>query len=302
MILVSIRADDGQRLGMRTERGIVDVQAALEDMPPPDGRPVSRDLQALFSGGEPARRDLQAYLERAIELRPDVGWLMLERDIELGPCLPAPGKIICIGLNYRKHAAEAGMEIPEEPILFSKLSNTVAASGERIPLPSSAEQYDYEAELGVVIGKRAKDIPESQALDYVFGYCNANDLSARDLQFRSSQWLLGKTLDKFLPMGPYLVTADEVGDPQSLDIRCWVNGDLRQESSTADMIFTVAQLVSYISQYLTMEAGDLIITGTPSGVVAGRPEKVWLVPGDKVTVEIQGLGKLVNSMVHSPSH
>lgn len=300
MVLVSIRADDGLRLGMRTEGGILDVRSALEDMHPSVGRPISRDLRSLLSGGEPARRDLQAYVKSAIESRPEAGWLLRESDIELGPCLPAPGKIICIGLNYRKHAKEAGMEIPNEPILFSKLSNTVAASGEPIPLPSSAEQYDYEAELGVIIGERAKGVPEKEALDYVFGYCNANDLSARELQFRSSQWLLGKTLDKFLPLGPYVVTADEVGDPQSLDIRCWVNGDLRQESNTADMIFTVAQLISYISQYVTLEAGDLLLTGTPSGVVAGRPEKDWLKSGDEVEVEIEGLGRLCNGLVRSP--
>ena len=147
------------------------------------------------------------------------------------------------------------------------------------------------------MGRRASHVSETEALDYVFGYCNANDLSARDLQFRSSQWLLGKTLDKFLPIGPYLVTADEVADPQKLDIQCWVNGDLRQDSNTADMIFTVAQSVSYISQYVTLEAGDLILTGTPSGVVAGRPEKDWLVPGDEVTIEIEGLGRLTNPLV-----
>jgi len=300
LVLVSIRADDGLRLGMRTEGGILDVRSALEDMRPSDGEPISRDLHALLSGGKPARRDLQAYVESAIESRPEPGWLLQEGDIEFGPCLPAPGKIICIGLNYRKHAKEAGMEIPNEPILFSKLSNTVAASGEPIPLLRSAEQYDYEAELGVIIGERAKGVPETEALDYVFGYCNANDLSARDLQFRSSQWLLGKTLDKFLPLGPYIVTADDVRDPQSLDIRCWVNGDLRQESNTADMIFTVAQLISYISQYVTLEAGDLLLTGTPSGVVAGRPQKDWLKTGDEVEVEIEGLGRLFNRLVGSP--
>ena len=180
MVLVSVRADDEMRLGVRTEGGIVDVQSALEDLPRSGGQPIARELHAMLSGGKPARRDLQAYVESAIESRPEAGWLLQESDIELGPCLPAPGKIICIGLNYRKHAEEAGMEIPNEPILFSKLSNTVAASGEPIPLLRSAEQYDYEAELGVIIGERAKGVPETEALDYVFGYCNANDLSARD--------------------------------------------------------------------------------------------------------------------------
>ncbi len=297
MVLVSISADYGYRLGVKTERGIVDMQAALADIAPESSEAIHHDLRELLVGGERAWRNLVAYLESTVETAPAAQWLLKESDIELGPCLPMVGNIICIGLNYRKHAVEAGMDIPEEPILFSKLSNTIAASGARIPLPNNAEQFDYEAELGVVMGRRASHVSETEALDYVFGYCNANDLSARDLQFRSSQWLLGKTLDKFLPIGPYLVTADEVADPQKLDIRCWVNGDLRQDSNTADMIFTVAQLVSYISQYVTLEAGDLILTGTPSGVVAGRPEKDWLVPGDEVTIEIEGLGRLINPLV-----
>ena len=297
MLLVSIGSDYGYRLGVKTERGIVDVQAALADIAPESSEAIHHDLRELLLGGEHAWRNLQAYLESTVESAPAAQWLLKESDIELGPCLPMVGNIICVGLNYRKHAVEAGMEIPEEPILFSKLSNTIAASGEPIPLPKNAEQFDYEAELGVVMGRRASYVSETEALDYVFGYCNANDLSARDLQFRSSQWLLGKTLDKFLPIGPYLVTADEVADPQKLDIQCWVNGDLRQDSNTADMIFTVAQSVSYISQYVTLEAGDLILTGTPSGVVAGRPEKDWLVPGDEVTIEIEGLGRLTNPLV-----
>ena len=297
MVLVSISADYGYRLGVKTERGIVDMQAALAEIAPESSEAIPHDLRELLLGGEHAWLNLLAYLESTVETAPAAQWLLKESDIEMGPCLPMVGNIICIGLNYRKHAVEAGMEIPEEPILFSKLSNTIAASGARIPLPSNAEQFDYEAELGVVMGRRASHVSETEALDYVFGYCNANDLSARDLQFRSSQWLLGKTLDKFLPIGPYLVTADEVSDPQKLDIRCWVNGDLRQDSNTADMIFTVAQLVSYISQYVTLEAGDLILTGTPSGVVAGRPEKDWLVPGDEVTIEIEGLGRLINPLV-----
>ena len=151
--------------------------------------------------------------------------------------------------------------------------------------------------MAVVIGKRARYVSEDKALDYVFGYCNANDLSARDLQKRTSQWLLGKTLDRFGPIGPYLVTADEVADPQSLDIHCWVNGTLRQNSNTADMIFPVRRLVSYISQYLELQHGDVILTGTPEGVVLGMTDKVWLKPGDEVIIEIGDLGRLKNVMV-----
>jgi 2-keto-4-pentenoate hydratase/2-oxohepta-3-ene-1,7-dioic acid hydratase in catechol pathway len=208
-----------------------------------------------------------------------------------------PEKIICIGLNYKRHARETGMAVPETPVLFSKFNNTLAATGEPIPLPDNAIQYDYEVELGVVIGKEARYVSVDEAPGYVFGYFTVNDMSVRDLQFRTSQWLLGKTPDKFFPTAPYLVTADEVGDPQNLGLSCWVNGELRQNSNTSDMIFSVAECISYISQYMTLKPGDVISTGTPEGVVLGMTEKNWLKPGDEVTVEVEGLGKCTNRMV-----
>ena len=208
------------------------------------------------------------------------------------PVLGTPEKLICIGLNYRRHARETGMPVPETPVLFSKFNNTLAETGEPIPLPDNAVQYDYEVELGVVIGKEARYVSVDEALDYVFGYFTVNDVSVRDLQFRTSQWLLGKTLDKFFPTAPYLVTADEVGDPQNLGLFCWVNGELRQNSNTADMIFSVAECISYISQYMTLKPGDVISTGTPEGVVMGMKEKNWLKPGDEVVVEVEGLGEV----------
>jgi 2-keto-4-pentenoate hydratase/2-oxohepta-3-ene-1,7-dioic acid hydratase in catechol pathway len=213
------------------------------------------------------------------------------------PAITPPEKLICIGLNYRRHAIESNMAIPTSPILFSKFNNSLAAHGEEIPLPSNALQYDYEAELGVVIGKTGRYIRPEDALSYVFGYCTANDLSVRDLQFRTNQWLLGKTLDRFLPVGPFLVTADEVPDPQKLTLSCWVNGEQRQHSNTSDMVFGVAELISYISQYMTLKPGDFISTGTPEGVVLGMAEKTWLKPDDVVTVEVGGLGTLTNKMV-----
>jgi 2-keto-4-pentenoate hydratase/2-oxohepta-3-ene-1,7-dioic acid hydratase in catechol pathway len=225
------------------------------------------------------------------------GARMAEAGVRLGPCVPRPPKIICIGLNYRRHAEEAGMPVPTSPVLFSKFGNTLAASGDDVPLPAGvAEQYDYEAELGVVIARTTKNVSEAGALDHVWGYCNCNDVSARDLQFRSTQWLLGKTLDRFLPAGPHLVSADEAGDPQAMRITCTVNGDMRQDSNTADMIFGVAEIVSYLSRHFTLEAGDLIATGTPEGVAQGRADKRWLVPGDEVVVEVGGLGRLTNRM------
>jgi 2-keto-4-pentenoate hydratase/2-oxohepta-3-ene-1,7-dioic acid hydratase in catechol pathway len=164
-----------------------------------------------------------------------------------------------------------------------------------------AKKYDYEAELAVVIGRRAKYVPEDQAVQYVLGYCNANDVSARDLQGATSQWLLGKSLDKFLPLGPYLVTADEAGDPQNWPVRCWFNGELRQHSNTADMVFGVAKLVSFISHHMTLEPGDIISTGTPEGVILGMPQpRTWMKPGDTMTVEVGPLGQLTNALVADP--
>lgn len=220
-----------------------------------------------------------------------------EASCEIASCVPNPSKIICIGLNYRKHAAESGMAVPAVPVAFTKYNNTLTTYGSDVVLGPEGVEYDYEVELGVVIGKKCKSVSEKEALDYVFGYCVANDLSCRDLQFKTSQWLLGKSLDGFLPLGKYVVTADEVGDPQNLRLSCTVNGELRQNSSTADMIFSVAEIISFLSQYMTLEPGDLILTGTPEGVAMGMTEKKWLKPGDVVRVEIEKLGYAENRMV-----
>lgn len=298
MILLQFKAGQKWHLGVKTKQGVVDVTAALKDASVRQlnsGAPSS--LAAICAGGSAVCELLEQFVQQLLASDSVSRWLLDEARLTYGPCVANPGKIICIGLNYRRHVEESGMTIPTLPVLFSKFSNTIAAPGEEIVLPVNAVEYDYEAELGVIIGKRSKSVSEQDALNYVLGYCNINDLSARDLQMRTSQWLLGKTLDKFSPIGPYLVTADEVGDPQALDIHCWVNGDVRQNSCTADMIFSVAYLVSYISQYMTLEPGDVISTGTPEGVVLGLKEKRWLKPGDEVTIEIAGLGRLTNTMI-----
>jgi 2-keto-4-pentenoate hydratase/2-oxohepta-3-ene-1,7-dioic acid hydratase in catechol pathway len=273
--LVSLK---DRRLGVVTSQGVV--------LPEHDGLP--KTIKDLLEGGAEARTRLEAYVSQANNF-------VSEEDLELGPCVPEPSKIVCVGLNYRRHAAEAGMAVPTTPILFSKYSNTLAAHGDAIMIPKVTKQADYEAELAVVMGKRAQQVTVSEALGFVFGYCNANDLSARDLQLQTSQWLLGKTLDGFLPLGPYLVTADEVRDPNTLKIRTWRNSELRQDSSTSDMVFSVAEIVNYVSHYLTLEAGDVILTGTPEGVIFGDKPPVWLSEGDEVTVEIEKLGRLTNT-------
>ncbi|WP_099352580.1 fumarylacetoacetate hydrolase family protein [Fredinandcohnia onubensis] len=222
-----------------------------------------------------------------------------ENEVTWGPAVTKPHKIICVGLNYRKHADETNASYPEYPILFNKFDNTLTGHNCEIVVPNVTKELDYEVELGIVIGKKTKDVSKEDALSQVFGYCTVNDLSARDLQFRTQQWLLGKTSDGFSPIGPYLVTSDEVGDPNNLALKTYVNGELRQDSNTSDMIFNCAEIVSYISKYMTLEPGDLILTGTPEGVVLGLPieERVYIQPGDEVTVEVEKLGRLTNAFV-----
>ena len=213
--------------------------------------------------------------------------------VRLGPPV-RPGKIVCAGLNYRDHAEESGAPIPEWPLLFAKLGNSIAGPGATIDIPSFTTQVDYEAELGVVIGRQARRVTESDALSYVLGYTCVNDVSARDLQFADGQWTRGKTLDTFCPVGPHIVTADEIPDPQALGIRCRVNGATLQDSSTAQMIFGVAELISFISQGITLEPGDLIATGTPVGVGFARKPPIYLTDGDVVEIDIDGIGVLTN--------
>jgi 2-keto-4-pentenoate hydratase/2-oxohepta-3-ene-1,7-dioic acid hydratase in catechol pathway len=205
-----------------------------------------------------------------------------------------PGKIVCVGMNYRDHAAESGLEVPSQPVLFAKWPNALIGPGEPIVLPPGSEQVDYEAELGVVIGVRARRLEVENALEAVAGYVCVNDVSARDLQFADGQWTRAKSLDTFCPVGPRLASVDEVPDPQRLGIRCLVNGEALQDSSTEHMVFSVAELVAFISEAITLEPGDLIATGTPAGVGFTRDPPIYLRPGDEVTIEIDGIGALTN--------
>lgn len=206
-----------------------------------------------------------------------------------------PQKIIAIGLNYEDHAAETGGEIPEKPIVFAKYPNTIIGPGEAIRIPPITEQADYEAELAVVIGRPAKNVSESEALEYVFGYTNCNDVSSRDLQFsEGGQWTRSKSIDTFAPIGPYVATRAEVPDPQNLWIRCTLNGEVMQDSTTSKMAFSVAELVAFLSTGMTLMPGDIIATGTPAGVGFARDPAVFLKAGDEVTIEIEGLGTLTN--------
>ncbi|MEM3851427.1 MAG: fumarylacetoacetate hydrolase family protein [Methanomassiliicoccales archaeon] len=218
--------------------------------------------------------------------------------LKIAPCIPMPERIFCIGLNYRSHARETGARLPDSPVIFSKFSDSIAAHSDTIPVPKYGTWLDYEGELAFVIGKSCFDVEESAAADYIFGYFCSNDVSARDLQFKTSQWLLGKSLEHFCPIGPYVVTADSI-DATSLILKTEVNGKTVQNANTADMIFSCNYLVSYLSKYFRLMPGDIVLTGTPDGVILGKPvsERKWLMSGDKVSVTITGLGTLTNSFV-----
>lgn len=225
------------------------------------------------------------------------GWLIPRVDAYWLPPVPRPGKLICIGLNYRDHAAESNMPIPERPVVFSKFSTSVIGPGEPVVLPATSTQVDYEAELAVVIGRRAKNVTKATAMDYVFGYTCFNDVSARDFQFADGQWQRGKSCDTFAPMGPLIVTADAVPDPHKLSIKLILNGQTMQDSNTNQLIFGVPELIAFLSETITLEPGDVIATGTPPGVGFARKPPVFIKPGDEMTVDIGSVGKLGNPVV-----
>lgn len=217
--------------------------------------------------------------------------------VQLLAPIPKPPKIICVGLNYRDHAIESKMEIPRVPTIFSKFSSAVLAPGERIVLPKNSTQPDYEAEFAFVVGKGGRHIPAEHWREHVFGYMNLNDVSARDFQMATTQWLMGKTFDSFCPMGPALVTADEIEDPHDLDISMTINGEVLQSSNTKHLIFGIPDLIAYLSSVFTLEPGDVVSTGTPGGVGFARKPPRYLRAGDECVVEVKGLGQLRNPVV-----
>jgi len=286
--LLTFRTEEGYHLGVQGVHGVLDVSAAGIRY----GVTVPESMEALIAGGVVARAGLEDVLAQASRENNDL-WLA-EAEMEYGPALTQPEKIICVGTNYRKHAIESNMPIPTSPVLFSKFKNSLSAHQGQVVIPQDAKRLDYEVELVLVMGKTARNVATEDALDFVFGYATGNDFSARDLQFRTGQWLLGKTCDGFSPLGPYVVTAGEIANPNDLHLECRVNGELRQSSTTKDMIFDCATLISYISRYMTLQPGDVIYTGTPEGVIMGYPEdkQVWLKAGDEVVASVEGLGEL----------
>ena len=283
-----------QKLGVKVKKGIIDVAKALAVKPK---KGIATNMMELIENEESAFANLQAYVKE-IE-QDDADYMLNESDIIWEAAITRPRKIICVGLNYRKHADETKAPYPEIPILFNKFDNALTGHLQEIQVPRTTKRLDHEVELGIVIGKTAKHVPKEAALDYVFGYCTTNDLSARDIQKRTSQWMTGKTNDGFAPVGPYIVTKDEIANPDNLRISTTLNGEVRQDSNTADMIFNCSELIEYISSHMTLYPGDLILTGTPEGVILGRPmeDRVYLQPGDEITVEVEHLGALTNYFI-----
>jgi len=235
--------------------------------------------------------------KQALDDARNKGWLVPSSDAYWFAPVPRPGKVICIGLNYRDHAAESKMPIPEKPVVFSKFSTAVIAPGEPVVLPSTSQQVDYEAELAVVIGRRAKHVKAERAYDYVLGYTAFNDVTARDFQFADGQWQRGKSCDTFAPMGQTIVTTDTIPDPHTLSIKLVLNGQTMQDSNTDQLIFGVPALIEFLTESITLEPGDVIATGTPPGVGFARNPPVFLKPGDQMEVLIEGMGGLENPVV-----
>jgi 2-keto-4-pentenoate hydratase/2-oxohepta-3-ene-1,7-dioic acid hydratase in catechol pathway len=219
------------------------------------------------------------------------------QEVQLAPPVPDPDKIICIGLNYRSHAEEAGVELPEAPTFFAKFRNALAPTGAQVPLPAASRKVDYEAEVAFVVGRRCREVSEQEALDCVAGYTLLNDLSARDLQFATPQWMPGKVFDGSAPCGPALVTPDDAGEHDAIEFQLTLNGEVMQSASTSDLIFSIPQLLAHLSRLMTLEPGDIVSTGTPSGVGSVREPRVWLKPGDEIVVSSPILGELTTWVV-----
>jgi 2-keto-4-pentenoate hydratase/2-oxohepta-3-ene-1,7-dioic acid hydratase in catechol pathway len=279
MRIVSYRVGGGSwRAGAERDGSVIDIAG--------EG---NLSVKALLAGGKAA---LDAAATREKSSKPVSG------NVEIGPVIPDPDKVICIGLNYRKHAEETGQPLPTVPTMFPKYRNSLIANGAQIVLPrNNPGNVDYENELTIVIGKSCKYVTEAEALEYVAGYTIMNDVSARDLQMQTSQWGAGKAVDTFAPLGPALVPASEIGNPQKLAIKTRLNGRVVQDSNTSDMVFSCAQIIAFLSNFMTLEPGDVIATGTPEGVGFKRQPPLFLKDGDIIELEIEKLGILRNPVV-----
>lgn len=297
MRLVTFSATEGERFGAFIENKIVDLIEVERHMQTNSQRDFPHSMSEFLQGGEAARSSVQTAVEYAQQNLNELSETMVARDaadVDFLPPVPRPSKIICIGQNYAEHIKEMGHEPPKYPLFFAKYANTLIGHKQAIKLPRVSTKVDYEAELVAVIGRRGKYIAEADALDYVAGYTNFNDVSVRDYQRRTTQFLQGKTFDTTGPCGAMLVTKDEIKDPHNLSVTLRLNNETMQHGSTSDFIFSLPKIINYLSEIMTLEPGDMIATGTPPGVGAARNPPIFLKAGDTVEVEIEGLGVLSN--------
>jgi 2-keto-4-pentenoate hydratase/2-oxohepta-3-ene-1,7-dioic acid hydratase in catechol pathway len=292
LTFTTLRDKSDDHVGIRTPRGIIDVAAAAKAL---EIAAYPRTVEEVIAG-----YDTDSLMRIATEAPASV--LRSEDAVEFGPLVSNPAKIICVGLNYRAHVEESNLGRPDFPDLFNKYNSSLNRHRGTIDISSlPATQFDYESELVIVMGKAARNVRESEALRYVYGYTTGNDFTARDPQLRVTQWMTGKTPDQFAPIGPWLVSADQIPDPQTLQVQTFVNDEVapRQDTNTAQMIFSCAEIISYTSTFMTLQPGDIIFTGTPSGVILGFPKEkqIWLKAGDRVRTVISQLGELHFTLV-----
>lgn len=288
MKLVTFNKNKQDYVGAVVDEKVVNLNQLL-------GKP-SLTMLGLVERGLSYVKEIEVKISDISE-REEKGLVLPLDELVLKAPLPNPGKVVCVGLNYMDHCREQNVEPPKAPLIFSKWSSCVVGPKENVILPKESTQVDYEAELGVIFGSKAKHIKEADVYSQIFGYVIVNDISARDVQFSDGQWARGKSYDTFAPCGPYLVTADEINDPQNLSISCKVNGKVLQDSNTNEMIFNIKEVVSYLSKGFTFNPGDLLSTGTPDGVGVFRDPQIFLEDGDEMVIEIEGLGTLVNTCV-----
>ncbi|WP_438296367.1 fumarylacetoacetate hydrolase family protein [Sporosarcina sp. FA15] len=299
MKFMTFRYQSTIRLGVLQEDSVLDLKA-LHELYSEEDSTFLIDMEQLIKMNETALPYVQELLEFYNSNEENITSISYKlSEIEISAPVSTPEKIICVGLNYMDHCLETGLEPPASPVIFSKYPNAIIGENDAIEIPVNSSQVDFEAELVVVIGKEAKRVTEEAAEEYIFGYTIMNDVSARDHQFSDGQWVRGKTADTFAPIGPIIVTKDEVGDPHILGISLTLNDEVMQQSNTKNLIFRIPYILSYLSQSITLKPGDLIATGTPPGVGMGREPKVWLKDGDQLSIFIENIGTLTNSVIKS---
>lgn len=305
MKLVTFTHNGITRIGAVEGEQVIDLHAAFKAKLEAEGKIraekiaeayVPTDMEGFLQGGKESLERAKESVQYALNNESAVQLVFAKTDVKIDAPVTNPGKMICVGHNYREHILEMGRELPTHPVVFAKFANTIVGPEDNIPFYPISEQLDYEAEFAFVIGKRAKNVSQEDALDYVAGYTIVNDVTYRDIQRRTIEWLQGKAVDGSAPMGPWLVTSDELTDPSGLEISLTVNGEERQRSNTANLVFTVQRLVEFLSELMTLEPGDVILTGTPGGVGVAREPQAFLKDGDVVRIEVDKVGVLENKV------